>query len=98
MTWEGSDRSARLPSDWRERRAIVLKRDQHRCTVLMRNGTRCTDDATEVDHIVPGDDHRLENLRAICTWHHLRKSSGEGNTARTRVTQRRPAEPHPGLA
>lgn len=97
MAWEGSDRSSRLPKDWRQRRAAVLERDGHRCTVQMRDGTRCRDRATEVDHLVAGDDHRLENLRAICTWHHLRKSSGEGNAGRTRLTSRRAPERHPGL-
>ncbi len=96
--WEGSDRAARLPRDWRERRAKVLERDGHRCTVLMRNGSRCRDRATEVDHIVPGDDHRLDNLRAICAWHHARKSSAEGNAARTRLSSYREPERHPGLA
>lgn len=95
MSW--GDRAERLPPDWPTIHLAVLERDGHRCTVLMRNGTRCTDRATEVDHIVPGDDHRPENLRAICTWHHRRKSSAEGNAARRRLTTQRPAEAHPGL-
>jgi len=49
-----------------------------------------------VDHIKPGNDHSNANLRAMCYWHHRRKSSTEGNQARTRLTQRRRAERHPG--
>ena len=95
MSW--GDRAERLPVDWRQRRLVVLERDGHRCTVTMRDGTRCTDRATEVDHIVAGDDHDLSNLRAICHWHHARKSSAEGNAARRRPSTKRPAEAHPGL-
>jgi hypothetical protein len=35
-----------------------------------------------VDHIDPGDDHRLTNLRDSCKTHHGKKSSAEGLAAR----------------
>lgn len=94
--WSGSTRKERLPSDWPERRARVLERDRHQCTVI-EGGERCIEVATEVDHVVPGDDHRDENLASICSWHHGRKSSREGNRARWRFRARRPPERHPGL-
>lgn len=76
----------------------MLKRDGHRCTALLEDGTRCPAKATDVDHIVRGDNHDLPNLRALCGWHHARKSSAEGNAARRRgPSHRRPPEQHPGL-
>ncbi|MFE0722020.1 HNH endonuclease [Streptomyces rochei] len=56
-----------------------MKRDGYACTV---NG--CANPATEVDHIRPGDDHSMGNLRAICSDCHKRKSSTEGGQARQR--------------
>jgi hypothetical protein len=89
------DHAARLPADWLARRARVLARDGHRCTAS-NDGTRCTRAATDVDHIRRGDNHNETNLTSLCGWHHARKSSAEGNTARTRPTQARPRERHPG--
>lgn len=79
----GSSRRERLPNDWPERRRRVLERDGHRCY-------RCGAHADEVDHVEPGDDHRIENLAAICTTCHRRKSASEGGRARAaRAMQRR---------
>ncbi|ARF59430.1 HNH endonuclease [Streptomyces gilvosporeus] len=98
MPWTGSDRRLRLPSDWPVRRLSVLKRDGFQCVAVLRDtGARCTASATDVDHIVPGDDHDLANLQALCRWHHARKSSAEGVAAkRRRVSRRRPEGRHPG--
>ncbi len=95
--WQGSDRRQRLPPDWAKRRAAVLRRDGNRCTWTLRSGRRCTHPATDVDHIVAGDDHSLENLRSLCEQHHDRKTAGEGNAARHRASRKRDPEPHPGL-
>jgi 5-methylcytosine-specific restriction endonuclease McrA len=98
MAWHGSDRLARLPSNWRTLRAKVLKRDGFMCVAILRDtGTRCTAIATDVDHIVPGDNHDMTNLQSLCSWHHARKSSAEGAAARgRRVPRKRPADRHPG--
>lgn len=96
MGWETSNRHADLPPDWRRLRRLILERDEHRCTWLT-DGERCTEPATDVDHIMRGDDHQPTNLRALCHWHHARKSASEGNAARRRFNARRPADPHPGL-
>jgi hypothetical protein len=55
-----------------------------------------------VDHIRPGDDHSLSNLRSLCSYHHRIKSSQEGAAAKA-AKQRamnkrfRRDEQHPGL-
>lgn len=73
--WAGSNRKDRLPANWEQLRAYVLRRDRHRCY-------RCGAPASDVDHVVRGDDHRPSNLRAICTPCHRVKSALEGVAAR----------------
>lgn len=90
--WAGSTRRARLPRDWPAIRQRILKRDQRRCT-----WPGCGQPATDVDHIVAGDDHTDANLTSLCDPHHRAKSGREGAAARTYVSPRRPAEQHPGL-
>lgn len=77
--WYGSTRKQRLPKDWAARRLIVLRRDQGICYLCGQPG------ADTVDHVTPGDDHSLNNLKAVhdavephC---HRAKSSQEGHTA-----------------
>jgi len=97
VSWEGSDRRARLPHDWQKRRLRVLIRDGYKCQVRLATGPLCLQPAGEVDHIVPGDNHDPANLRAICRSCHGRKTAAEGNAARKRLPpKRRPAERHPG--
>jgi 5-methylcytosine-specific restriction enzyme A len=111
--WEGSTRSSDLPPEWAPViRPAILERDGHQCTWIEGEhegglttylaGTynpddRCTARATDVDHAGDRDDHRPEVLRALCSWHHDRKSSAEGNAARTRITTKRAKAKHPGL-
>lgn len=100
MAWADSKnpRNYRLPGDWKTRRAKVLRRDHRTCQI---NGRRCTYDATEVDHIVRGDDHSLGNLQSACRNCHREKTSkeageasGRANTARAQA-RFRPKERHP---
>lgn len=90
--WAGSTRRSRLPTDWQTIRTRVLQRDRGVCQI---RGPRCTHRATEVDHVIAGDDHRDEALQAACTPCHRDKSSAEGNSARRR--ERRVPGRHPGL-
>lgn len=100
--WEGSDRKFRLPSNWGDLRKQVHRRDGSRCQVRMPSGAFCLEPAVDVDHIRRGDDHRIENLRCICDWHHKQKSAREGAMAynakmkQSRAKFRR-VEQHPGL-
>ena len=100
--WENSDRRQRLPADWPVIRRRILRRDGRRCTVRDAYGVRCSEPATDVDHVLAGDDHRDANLRSVCRWHHQRKSSREGAAARAVQWRRnnrrfRRSEAHPGL-
>jgi 5-methylcytosine-specific restriction endonuclease McrA len=55
--------------------------------------------SVEVDHVVPGDDHRDSNLQGVCSPCHRTKSAREGGRAAAarRAFARRPPSPHPGL-
>jgi len=97
--WAGSDRKSRLPEDWPLLRQAVMDRAGGRCEAIKKSGRRCWDKGTDVDHKVAGDDHSLANLQLLCTWHHARKSSREGNEAQAalRAMLRHPVEQHPGV-
>lgn len=105
--WQTSDRRARLPKDWARIRRVVLERDGGRCTWTDREDgqwTRCPAPATDVDHIRPGDDHSLENLRSLCGPHHDAKTAKEAGRGRAkrraeiRKRFRREPEEHPAYA
>ena len=93
MGWEGSDRHARLPLGWERRRQQALRDCGHMC-----QSPGCVDSASEVDHIIPGDDHSRRNLQGLCDYHHKLKSSSEGHAAKRRMRElkRRPVGRHPG--
>lgn len=102
VAWEGSDRREHLPPDWQARRLRRFKMDGYRCTAVNVYGERCEEPAEECDHIGSRDDHRLEMLRSLCTWHHGKKSARQGNRAayqrRRKIDERfRRTETHPGL-
>ncbi|PHQ49467.1 HNH endonuclease [Streptomyces cinnamoneus] len=102
MAWSTSDRRARLPANWPQIRIRILRRDGHRCTARDQYGVRCSELATDVDHIQPGDDHREANLTSLCGWHHRVKSSREGAAAQAAARRHarrrfRRTERHPGL-
>lgn len=103
--WRGSTRRQRLPANWPQ--LCAEARELY--------GTNCWKcghaDVSDVDHLEPGDDHRIENLRPICgigcpqclderrTPCHVAKSSREGGQAAqaARPKRARPAEQHPGM-
>lgn len=99
MAWDGSTRRSRLPRNWPAIRRRIIRRDGGVCTARYSDGRRCELPGTDVDHIVPGDDHRDANLRLLCARHHRQKSSSEGGSAaaRMRVRVSRPPCIHPAL-
>ena len=91
MAWEGSTRRQRLPLDWHNRRRSVIRRAEGKCAV-------CGEPANEVDHILQGDDHSLENLQLLCSKHHVSKTNTENFNRRAKkmALRKRPQEGHPG--
>ena len=79
--WAGSTRAARLPRDWKRRRARILRRDPL-CRIC---GIRAS---VEVDHIIAGDDHRDQALQGLCRECHRLKSQREAAEARASARQR----------
>jgi hypothetical protein len=83
-----------------------MDRDGWRCQwVRVDTGELCGAHATDCDHIVPGNDHSLANLQALCKYHHQRKSSGEGRAAQDpdrapggRLSRLRATQSHPGYS
>ena len=62
---------------WRKIRLDVLKRDGFQCRAINAvTGERCTAKATDIDHI-NGPSNDLNNLVALCGYHHRRKTSSE---------------------
>ncbi|MFI7429266.1 HNH endonuclease [Micromonospora sp. NPDC049836] len=104
MAWDTSNRASRLPANWKQIRERVLRRDNYACQWVKEDGSgkKCYEPADEVDHIVPGDNHAMTNLRALCHHHHAKKTGREGTAARVanmrRVDSRyRRTEQHPGM-
>lgn len=93
MAWDNSTRRERLPGDWQTRRIRVLRRDGYRCQARSVSGVPCHAPARDVDHVVPGDDHSLDNLQALCVECHKAKTLAERPKLPPR--RRRP-EAHPG--
>jgi 5-methylcytosine-specific restriction protein A len=63
--------------DWYRIRPVVLARDRHICQF-------CGQYATTVDHITPrsaGGTDELDNLRALCTPCHAKRSAAQGGIA-----------------
>lgn len=107
----GSWRTTPLPADWPAIRTRVKARDGH-CTWIYtlpdggrpldagaaEHPDRCHWRGSEVDHIGDSADHRDENQRYLCTWHHRRRTALQANAAKPPPpTNRRPREQHPGL-
>lgn len=92
--WEGSQRREQLPHNWRKLRMVVAQRAGWRCQNYVE-GSRCERQGSHCDHIRPGNDHGLDNLRWLCPPCHLRKSGQEGAAGRPPL--RRAPETHPGL-
>lgn len=75
--WAGSTRAQRRPDGWKALRLRVLRRDAYRC-----QAPGCPAKATEVDHVIPNDDHDMANLQSLCTSCHSKKTQAEAAAAR----------------
>jgi len=103
--WEGSDRRAELPPNWRQLCGLVKRRAGrtadglgHRCEWREPDGSRCWAVGRDVDHVGDKHDHRLAVLRLLCENHHDKRSSEQGNAARwAHGSNKRKPEAQPGL-
>lgn len=99
MAWSSSHRKKRFNPDWERTRLVVLERDGHCCQWPVRDMWGdvhpCGAPANEVDHKRRDgvrDDDSLDNLWALCHWHHQRKTENESAEARRRNAERRKEE------
>jgi 5-methylcytosine-specific restriction enzyme A len=90
--WRDSTRRRRLPASWQAIRRECFAIYGPLCYL-------CSDFASDIDHVIPGDNHSLENLRPICKSCHTKKSSAEGGRAfqAQRPKRKRITEQHPGF-
>lgn len=101
--WAGSNRRQELPPDWPQIRSRIIERDRGRCQWPDPDGrtrntggeTICGIQGTDVDHRIPGNDHRDSNLQLLCRDHHARKSAAEGGNSY--IPLHRPKARHPAL-
>lgn len=100
--WAGSNRRSRLPANWNSeiRPEATRRNPAHICHWCKLPG------GDELDHIIPGDDHRQDNL----DWIHGRRTVASGvskrnchaektalEAAAARPREKRPKPIHPGL-
>lgn len=95
--WASSGRRSELPPDWAKRRQSVKRRAGGRCQAEAHD-PRCNGVGTECDHIGDKHDHSLGNLRWLSAPCHMAITQKQARVGRAKLTQRRPAERHPGLA
>ncbi|GAA3581175.1 hypothetical protein GCM10022198_00340 [Klugiella xanthotipulae] len=98
MAWENS-RPSHVPTAVRD---ACLARDNHRCTVTQRNGTRCPEtanlEAAHIDQWVWGETTTVAMVVTKCHWHHNRETQAQAAAARgPRQSYLRAEERHPGL-
>lgn len=67
QAYRNTNRSKRLPKDWKLIRQQVFRRDNFECQT-------CGQFATEVDHIERGDNHHISNLQSLCKQCHHNKT------------------------
>ena len=102
--WAGSNRRQSLPPDWHITQPRILSRDGYQCQHRREDNQRlCLMRARDVDHILShaeGGSDADSNLMSLCSYHHLKKSGGEGGRASgvSRRAKSAAAKPkHPGL-
>lgn len=93
----GSRRLSPRPGNWKTIKRQVHERDGWQC-VWVEHGIRCpATTGLECDHIGDRDDHHLDNLRTLCTYHHGKRTAAQALAARLAHSTKRPARRHPGL-
>lgn len=95
--WDTSHRHDRLPEDWQLIRAEVKARANGRCQAK-QHANGCNGIGTDCDHIIPGDNNSLENLRWLSNACHKAKTVRETAARNSwyRKTRLHPVEENPG--
>lgn len=97
MVWSTSDRKQRLPHDWPKRRAAVKARAKGKCEATT-HAPKCRGWGSDADHIIPGDDHSMDNLQWLsgaCHWAKTNRETAARNRER-KTARYKPSEQHPG--
>lgn len=93
-------RRSPMPPGWYRKggtRDTVLERDGYRCRLAFAG---CEGVASEVHHAGAHDNHRLEQLLAVCPTCHRRQTASDAGKERARRyhdMRKRTPLPHPGL-
>lgn len=99
--WSSSTRRSELPADWPAIRAAVARRARGQCEHAHDDGTRCSEQGTECDHINGRNNHTLTNLQWLCHQHHAEKTQREAREAaaiaQAKLTHPSLTKRHPGL-
>lgn len=97
LMWSTSDRKDRLPPNWQEIRRIVKARAKGKCEAEV-HAKGCPGWGSEADHIIPGDDHRIESIQWLsgpCHWAKTNRETAARNRER-KTARYKPSEQHPG--
>ena len=94
MGFETSNRKQYFPPHWAKIRRLVLARADYKCEHIRADtGLPCGAYANQCDHINHGEngvyDDSLDNLQALCEYHHTVKSKSEGGLARAQYRAKR---------
>lgn len=93
--WSGNRRP--YSKEWHRVRALVKRRSGGQCEHTTQ-GMRCTNIATDVDHIVnlkSGGTDTLDNAQHLCRQHHQIKTQAEATQARAKAARYLAPEPDP---
>ncbi|MBW8805141.1 MAG: hypothetical protein JF587_15040 [Catenulisporales bacterium] len=84
----------KLPRNWNRLVRKVMRRCGRRCEWERADFlVRCTREAALVVHAGKKDDHSLDNLLGLCTWHAARKAALEWEASRFVAIRVRPPRP-----
>ena len=87
----GSQGLVKLPRNWNRLVRKVMRRCGRRCEWERADfKVRCTREASLVVHAGRRDDHSLDNLLGLCTWHAAQKAALEWESARFVAIRVRP--------
>jgi 5-methylcytosine-specific restriction protein A len=89
MSWNTSDRRARLPRNWAKLREQVKRRAGGLCQAKQHEPD-CSGAGNECDHVINNDDHSLTNLQWLSGPCHRARTLQQATEARARRSRKRP--------